>query len=188
MKVQITLASNTGVDVGSFRLYSNTDGYVTAFETNVSRTALLAGYTSTNAPSNTTTVRVVSTGNCTTSIDLPVEPLVGLISLYNYNAVGANARLDGVSINGTPITLNPAYSWPIYPNSSAIATYSIPSGTSHTITVESSHGADSPIRVGLSTGQTYCDVSSGYQEFSGNNLSTRPSLSIALDVEGSGCS
>jgi len=188
MKVKVTLASNTGADVGSFSLYSNADGYVTAFATSVSRTALLAGYTSTNAPTGTTTVRVVSTGNCTTSIDLPVEPLIGLISLYNINANGANARLTGVSINGTPITLDPAYSWPIYPNTSAIATYSIPSGTSHTIEVSSSHGADTPVRVGLSTGQVYCDVSSGYQEFSGNNLSTRPSLSITLDVEGTACS
>lgn len=75
MRVKITLASDTGVDAGPFNLLSNTDGYVNAFEAGVSRNALLSGYLSTNVPVDTTTVKVQSTGNCTTSINLTVTPL-----------------------------------------------------------------------------------------------------------------
>lgn len=75
MRVKITLASDTGVDTGPFNLYSNTDGYVNAFAAGVSRNALLSGYLSTDVPVNTTTVKVQSTGNCTTSINLAVTPL-----------------------------------------------------------------------------------------------------------------
>jgi hypothetical protein len=75
MRVKITLASDTGVDTGPFNLYSNTDGYVNAFAASVSRNALLSGYLATDVPVNTTTVKVQSTGNCTTSINLTVTPL-----------------------------------------------------------------------------------------------------------------
>lgn len=71
MTVLITLTT-AGLDAGPFDLYSNIDGYFATFETGVSRSALLAGYTSTLVPDFTTIVRVRSTGVCTNYIDVPI--------------------------------------------------------------------------------------------------------------------
>jgi hypothetical protein len=71
MFVYITLTS-AGADSGPFNLYSNVDGYVSAFATGVSKTALLAGY-SVIAPAGTTTVRIMSAGVCTNFIDVTVS-------------------------------------------------------------------------------------------------------------------
>lgn len=71
MTVLITLTT-AGADSGPFRLYSDVDGYATYFEVGVSKASLLAGYTSTVVPASTTSIRVVSIGVCTNSIDIPV--------------------------------------------------------------------------------------------------------------------
>jgi len=68
----ITLTGTVGVDVGPFNLYSNTDTYTTPFETSISRTDLINGYTSTNVPTSTATVRVKSTGSCINYLDIEV--------------------------------------------------------------------------------------------------------------------
>lgn len=72
MTVLITL-SIAGTDSGPFNLYSNIDGYTTAFESAVSKVSLLAGYASALVPDFTTTIRVLSTGACTNYVDIPVE-------------------------------------------------------------------------------------------------------------------
>jgi hypothetical protein len=69
MTVLITLTV-AGADTGLFNLYSNLDGFVSAFETGVSKAALLAGYSSALVPDFTTTVRVLSTGDCANYIDI----------------------------------------------------------------------------------------------------------------------
>jgi hypothetical protein len=69
MTVLITLTV-AGIDSGPFNLYSNTDGYISAFETGVTRAALLAGYSSALVPDFTTIVRVQSTGDCSNNIDI----------------------------------------------------------------------------------------------------------------------
>jgi len=69
MTVLITLTV-AGIDSGPFNLYSDTDGYISAFETGVSRAALLAGYSSALVPNFTTIVRVQSTGDCSNNIDI----------------------------------------------------------------------------------------------------------------------
>jgi hypothetical protein len=71
MTVLITLLS-AGADTGPFDLYSNVDGFVSAFETGVSKAALLAGYPSALVPPGTTTIRVKSNGRCVNYIDLAV--------------------------------------------------------------------------------------------------------------------
>ena len=72
MTVIITLTL-AGSDTGPFNLYSNVDGYTTAFETGVSRAALVAGYTSILAPEGTTEVLVRSTGVCQRDLYLVVS-------------------------------------------------------------------------------------------------------------------
>lgn len=69
MTVLITLTT-AGTDSGPFDLYSNLDGYVSAFETGVSKSALLAGYSSALVPDYTTTIRVKSDGVCLNYVDI----------------------------------------------------------------------------------------------------------------------
>lgn len=69
MNVLITLTT-AGADTGPFNLYSNVDNYTTAFETNISKGILVAGYTSTIVPPGTTAVRVWSMGICANYVDI----------------------------------------------------------------------------------------------------------------------
>lgn len=71
----ITLITLTtaGPSTGPFNLYSNNDAYTTAFESGVTKAALVAGYTSTLVPDGTVTIRVRSTGTCNTQVDLPIS-------------------------------------------------------------------------------------------------------------------
>ena len=72
MTVLITLAI-AGTDSGPFDLYSNNDGYTSAFESGVSKAALLAGYPSSLVPDYTVVIRVRSNnGLCTNYVDIPV--------------------------------------------------------------------------------------------------------------------
>jgi len=68
MTVLITIAA--GIDTGPFDLYSDVDGFVTPFETNVSKPALEAGYTTSLVPNGTTIIRVQSLGVCPTNVDI----------------------------------------------------------------------------------------------------------------------
>jgi hypothetical protein len=69
MTVLITLTT-AGSNSGPFNLYSNLDGYTSAFATGISKSTLLAGYSSSAVPDFTTTIRLVSTGVCTNYIDI----------------------------------------------------------------------------------------------------------------------
>lgn len=71
MTVLITLTT-AGADTGPFDLYSNLDGYVSAFETGVSKSSLLAGYSSALVPDGTSVIRIKSNGNCVNYIDVNV--------------------------------------------------------------------------------------------------------------------
>jgi len=72
MTITITLTT-AGTDTGPFNLFSDVDGYTTAFVSGVSKSALVAGYTTTLAPVGTTIVRVQSTGLCSNYIDIILE-------------------------------------------------------------------------------------------------------------------
>ena len=72
MIVLITLTT-AGADAGPFNLYSDTDGFVTAFASGISKATLLGGYLSSAVPDGTTSIRIVSTGTCTNFIYIPVE-------------------------------------------------------------------------------------------------------------------
>lgn len=71
MNILITITS-TGVDTGPFNLYSNVDGFISAFGVGISKAALLAGY-STIVPDDTTVVRIMSNGVCKNYIDVIVS-------------------------------------------------------------------------------------------------------------------
>ena len=67
--ITLTLAS---VGTGPFDLYSDVDGYTVPFETGVSKTSLLTGYTTSLVPNGATVIRVKSIGICTNYIDLTI--------------------------------------------------------------------------------------------------------------------
>ena len=69
MTVLITLTI-AGSDTGPFDLYSDVDGFVVPFETNVPKASLIAGYTSSLVPNGTVVIRVTSDSVCTNYIDL----------------------------------------------------------------------------------------------------------------------
>lgn len=71
MTVTITLTL-AGSDTGPFDLYSDADGYTTAFDTNISKSTLEAGFTTSAVPVDTTNVLVRSTGVCDRDLYLNV--------------------------------------------------------------------------------------------------------------------
>lgn len=72
MTVLITLTT-AGTNTGPFNLYSDVDGFISAFETGVSVVSLTGGYTSYLVPDGTTVIRVMSDGECTNYIDIQIN-------------------------------------------------------------------------------------------------------------------
>lgn len=77
MKLYILLTTPS-TDAGPFNIYSNVDGFLSPFALNISKTTLLEGYVTT-APDETTTIRIVSSGNCS--------------SVYNFQISGNYSEL-----------------------------------------------------------------------------------------------
>jgi hypothetical protein len=103
MTALITLTT-AGSDSGPFNLYSDLDGYTTAFETAVPKASLLAGYASSLVPDFTTVVRILSTGVCTNYIDVTlttIEPTLrqGQVSLGSGPMSGDGCAYGETSID-----------------------------------------------------------------------------------------
>jgi len=81
MTVLITLTT-AGTDATVFDLYSNLDGYVTPFATDIPKASLVAGYTSSVVPDYTTTVKVQAKGICTNNVYIPLTRIVNTYGLY----------------------------------------------------------------------------------------------------------
>lgn len=137
MTVLITLTT-IGVDAGPFNLYSNIDGYTSAFDLSVPATSLLAGYPAASVPDLTTIIRVQSVGElCSNSIDIPVmQPLDFDIT---YSCTGLDATLDSTNYTGGSLTY---YTGTTYFASEvlALANTSWTLGTSFTIGIGSTPG------------------------------------------------
>jgi hypothetical protein len=108
MTVLITLTI-AGANTGPFNLYSNVDGFVSPFASGVSKAALLAGYTSTVVPLGTTTIRVVSFGECTNTIDISVITTTTTTTTVAPSIYTYSVKLDADSIanvcDQTPVTV-----------------------------------------------------------------------------------
>ena len=74
MTVLITL-NTIGIDCSTFDIYSNVDGFISAFETNVPKASLSAGFSSANTPDGTTVIRVKAKGVCTNYKDINLSAL-----------------------------------------------------------------------------------------------------------------
>jgi uncharacterized delta-60 repeat protein len=82
-----------GSDTGPFNLYSNADGYLSAFASSVTRAQLLAGYITNDLPAGTTLVKVKSLGVCTNFIEVVVPP----ITCYNFLPTNNYYTLDYIA-------------------------------------------------------------------------------------------
>lgn len=71
MTVTITLTL-AGSDTGPFNLYSDVDGYSSAFQSGVAKSILEAGFTTGTVPDGTTNILVKSTGVCQRNLYLNV--------------------------------------------------------------------------------------------------------------------
>ena len=72
MTVLITLTT-IGTDCSLFDIYSNVDGFISAFETDVPKASLSAGFSSANVPDGTTIIRVKAKGVCTNYKDITLS-------------------------------------------------------------------------------------------------------------------
>ena len=74
MTILITLTT-VGIDCSTFDIYSDVDGFLSAFETDVPKDSLSAGFSSANVPDGTTIVRVKPKGVCTNYIDITLSTI-----------------------------------------------------------------------------------------------------------------
>ncbi len=120
MTVYITFAF-LGTDTGPFNLYSNVDGYASAFAFGLTQAQLLSGFASASVPNGTTIIRAQSFGVCTTFADLPVTPptttTTTTCASYQYQIESYNCGVctltGGGSINNsTQLTINKFYYYP----------------------------------------------------------------------------
>lgn len=72
MTAYITI-SNVGADAGPFNLYSDVDGFISAFDTNIPKTILEAGYASNLVPEGTNQIRVQNINDiCNNFVDVNI--------------------------------------------------------------------------------------------------------------------
>ena len=193
MTVLITLTT-IGTDCSLFDICSNTDGFVSAFETDIPKASLSAGFSSANAPDGTTIVRVKAKGVCTNYIDINLSnitttttttsiPEEGQVFINNNDYSGT---IIDIQINSVEI-LVPSGTFPILAGQSAVGAYTTPASASSTIKVFFSVATDTPVNISLSTGHSYCVLGSSFVEFSGVDLLTSPNITINLQQQGSPC-
>lgn len=76
MYVYITI-SNVGVDSGPYDLYSDLDGYTSAFEIGVSKASLEAGYATSLVPDGTAQIKIQSVNDdCNNYVNVGTSPLL----------------------------------------------------------------------------------------------------------------
>jgi len=112
----IIQASYVGDDAGPFNLFSQVNGFTEAFETDVTKNQLLAGFVSYNVPVGTTVVRVMSTSpECTNYkdvdiVDLPDCPDRTLVfQICNSNSLkddNFDIYLNGIQIGSVDLNSN----------------------------------------------------------------------------------
>ena len=147
MSIPITVTlTSVGTDTSPFNLYSNTDGFINSFESNIDKNTLLSGFFTNNTPDNTTIVRVMSNNiNCTSYIDIsisgiipstptptptpPVTPTPTPPNPLDYATINAKDRLVGnttwisdITINSNPV-IGMNYPVTIYIDKSGTTTY-----------------------------------------------------------------
>jgi len=104
-KAVIIKLTTAGTSTGPFNLLSDYDSYVTPFETNIAKTTLVTGYTSSLVPNTATTIRVLSSGSCTNYVNLLISGSTPSGFTLYLASTGPNACGQ---ISGSTLT-NPLY-------------------------------------------------------------------------------
>jgi hypothetical protein len=107
MTVIITFTT-VGTDAGPFNLYSNVDGYASAFAVGITAAQLLAGYPSDVVPDGTTIIRAKSFGICTNFVDLPVVP-APTTTTTSSSSSSTTTTTSSSSTTTTTTTLAPSF-------------------------------------------------------------------------------
>ena len=103
MTILITLTT-VGIDCSTFDIYSNVDGFLSAFETDVPKASLSAGFSSANVPDGTTVIRVKAKGVCTNYID---------INLSNVTTTTTTSSSSTTTTTTTTEIVEHCYSWSV---------------------------------------------------------------------------
>ena len=103
MTILITLTT-VGIDCSTFDIYSNVDGFLSAFETDIPKASLSSGFSSANVPDGTTVIRVKSTGVCTnfTDILLPGFTTTTTTTALTLNSYWYQGKWSEVDIANNP--------------------------------------------------------------------------------------
>ena len=207
MTILITLTT-VGLDCSTFDIYSNVDGFLSAFETDVPKASLSAGFSSANAPDGTTIIRVKAKGVCTNYIDITLSTITTTTTSSSSSTTttttttipeNGKVYIDNNDSSGTIIDIQvnsksilvPLDTFPILAGQSAVGAYTTPASASSTIKVFFSVVTDTSVRISLSTGYTACAACAsgiGSVEFTGVDLSTSANITIELQLQGSSCS
>lgn len=100
--VQLTVA---GSDTGPFNLYSNSDGFISAFESNIPKSSLLSGIT-VDAPVGTVMIRITSANTtCSNYVDIPVAAYTTSTSTLSTSSTSTSTTT--LLITTTTTTLPP---------------------------------------------------------------------------------
>ena len=203
MTILITLTT-VGIDCSTFDIYSDVDGFLSAFETDVPKASLSTGFSSANAPDGTTIIRVKAKGVCTNYIDITLSTITttttsssssttttttttipenGKVYIDNKNYSGT---ITDIQVNSRSI-LVPLDTFPILAGQSAMGEYTEPASISSTIKVFFSVVIDTSVQISLSTGYTACASGIGSVEFTGVDLSTSANITVELHPQGSYC-
>jgi hypothetical protein len=90
--VKITISS-VGVNSGPYNLFSDATAFSTAFESNISKAALVAGFTSYNVPDATTIIRVSSLAPCNNYVDSTVPPVTPTTTTTSTTVIPTTGRI-----------------------------------------------------------------------------------------------
>lgn len=188
MNVTITLV-NPGADTGPFDIYTNDDNYIAAVATNIAKSALVTGY-NVWVPPLAVTVKVQSTGTCTSAVFLPIvqpttttttststttttttEPPATTTTTTTYNGpptttstttiLRYTVRIAAVTNNTTCATGTAESDWWSF-TSIATGYYTINGGTTKYYVETLGSGSYDPLKQIVSTSATTCTPASYY--------------------------
>ena len=93
MTILITLTT-VGIDCSTFDIYSDVDGFISAFETDVPKASLSAGFSSANVPENTTIIRIKSKGLCSNYIDINLSSITTTTTSTTIPPISPTAKVS----------------------------------------------------------------------------------------------
>ena len=158
MTVLITLTT-AGTDSGPFDLYSDLDGYLSAFESGVSKAALEAGYASSSVPDYTNIIRVKSNGVfCTNSINIPVGTTTSTTTSTTTTSLPVSNLIWETTSNTTNTPTCQPSGWLVSPNNLNIR-YNISDSTNCGGTCNGTQTGTAIATITVNNADTYLDLS-----------------------------